>query len=122
MSSLDRERIYKQKQIELKQKRAVKLALKAKLDAETSAAETKTAGLRPIIDVINRIKHDPDIYDTNPFIIGYLDRKKSIIDEVSFPLYFTHIDYTDIPNHRIQYVKYYDLKIWEKCSRIDRVF
>jgi hypothetical protein len=46
---------------------------KHKEEMESSLCNPQKKKFRPAIDVINRIKHDPN-FDINQFIVGYEDR------------------------------------------------
>jgi len=72
--------------------------------------------MRTANDVMNRIRWDP-VLDQKEFVIGYLDRFKGIMESR-----FDKFNTSDIPQHRIEYFKFHDVVVWEKSSRIDKVF
>ncbi|ESO82308.1 hypothetical protein LOTGIDRAFT_237039 [Lottia gigantea] len=88
--------------------------------------EGKQASMKTSEDVIKRIQWDPDLPQED-FLVGYIDRFLGIQEK-----YFTAFSWEDIatvdynvlaiPQHRIQYFKYKDLKVWDKNEKLDNVF
>ena len=91
-----------------------------------SADESKKQSMKTATDVISRIQWDEDL-PTEDFIVGYIDRFIGIVEK-SFNSFswedIASVDYSTlaIPKHRIQYFKYKDTVIWDKRSRLDKVF
>ncbi|XP_019614965.1 PREDICTED: uncharacterized protein LOC109462795 [Branchiostoma belcheri] len=86
----------------------------------------KKPPMRTALDVINRIQWDDDLPSRN-FVIGYLDRFTGVqerpFDEFTWgELSDAELDDLAIPQHRIQYFKYHDQKVWDKNERLDNVF
>ena len=86
--------------------------------------------MRTALDVIKRIKWDDDLPE-EAFTIGYLDRfvgiKEDPFQKFSHWCDLASADSEDsavlaIPQHRIQYFKYKDTKVWDKPSRTDLIF
>jgi uncharacterized protein (UPF0248 family) len=112
-------------------KREKREMIKGQKDNETreiSVEVSKTARkLRPASDVLNRLRHSGD-YDIDEFVVGYKDRHSSMPMEK--PAVQWAKDITDeefIPEHRIEYFKRYcpggkEEVLWEKCSRLDKIF
>lgn len=83
--------------------------------------------MKTSMDVINRIMWDENL-PAQFFFVGYLDRFLGVVEEPFAK--FSHwgdlasADYEAlaIPQHRIQYFKYKDTKVWDKVERLDRVF
>jgi len=77
-------------------------------------------------DVIKRLQWDP-LLPQESFVIGYLDRFLGVIEE-NFTTFtwedLASVDYEvlAIPQHRIQYFKYKNEKVWNKSERLDIVF
>ena len=83
--------------------------------------------LRPAKDVLARIRHDPAL-DESDYIVGYHDRHADLM-EMDVSAWKGGGDVTDeewIPQHRIMYFcKKGDgsgLRIWDRASRLDRLF
>ncbi|XP_035696177.1 leukocyte receptor cluster member 9-like [Branchiostoma floridae] len=86
----------------------------------------KKPPMRTALDVINRIQWDEDLPSKN-FVIGYLDRFTGVeerpFDDFTWgELSDAEQDDLAIPQHRIQYFKYHDEKVWDKNERLDNVF
>ena len=81
----------------------------------------KTAG-----DVISRIWWD-DKLERDCFVVGYLDRFLGVVEN-AFTAFswedIASVDYNTlaIPQHRIHYFKYKDVKVWDKNDRTDNMF
>lgn len=81
----------------------------------------KTAG-----DVRKRIQWDPDLPKEH-FTVGYLDRFTGVVEKPFTAFTWEHLSMVDldqlaVPQHRIQYYKYKDAKVWDKRERLDLVF
>ena len=93
---------------------------------ESSVVANKKQSMKTATDVISRIQWDEDL-PTENFIVGYLDRFIGIVEK-SFNSFswedIASVDYSTlaIPKHRIQYFKYKDTIVWDKRSRLDKVF
>eukprot|EP00056_Hartaetosiga_gracilis_P011024 m.165052 g.165052 ORF g.165052 m.165052 type:complete len:238 (+) comp13432_c1_seq1:299-1012(+) len=89
--------------------------------------ETKVKKLRPADDVINRLRWDSGI-NTADVIVGYEDRFTGIqergfnafnwVDDLAT---LSHLAVA-IPRHRIVYFKYRGVEIWNRTTRVDRIF
>ena len=75
-------------------------------------------------DVINRIKHDQGYQPTSEWIIGYEDRFKDDLIEVSFDdfMVLRKDDDTFIPLHRIRIFKRNDIVVWDRRIKMDLLF
>jgi len=93
---------------------------------ESLVSDSKKQSMKTATDVISRIQWDDDL-PTEDFIVGYIDRFIGIVEK-SFNSFswedIASVDYSTlaIPKHRIQYFKYKDTVIWDKRSRLDKVF
>jgi len=92
----------------------------AKKEMEEIEEESNRSSMKTAAEVINRIEWDADLMP-DKFIIGYLDRFLGI-QEANYTLFTTHIDYVDVPQHRIRYIKYYEEKVWDRDNQIDNFF
>ena len=85
--------------------------------------QAQKSKLRTSMDVYHRLTHDKTLpIDTKDVMIGYTDHKFSDIQHK--PLYeWILIDKGgDIPMHHIVYFKYFDLILWDKRNRLDRLY
>ena len=88
----------------------------------------KKPSMRTAADVISRILNDPAWLSTEA-VVGYLDRVAGGILERALDDFF-HGDISSvggpdvlaIPQHRIEHINYRGEKVWEKSTRLDRVF
>ena len=92
----------------------------------TSGTTSKKKPMKTASDVISRIQWDEKLNESN-FVLGYLDRFVGIVEKPFIEFSWEDIASVDyntlsIPQHRIQYFKYCDEIVWDKRSRIDRVF
>lgn len=74
-------------------------------------------GLRPVQDVVGRIRHDPT-FDASRFTVGYEERFAGLREA---PLK-EFVGEGEIPWHRLWTVKAGDLIVWDRKNRIDLVF
>lgn len=79
--------------------------------------------LRPALDVLNRLRYDPDL-DDEDHVVGYRDRHDGV-QELCASLWKS--DTTDeefIPQHRIKYFKRKSDKVvvWDRFMRLDLIF
>ncbi|GAA3192738.1 RNA repair domain-containing protein [Dactylosporangium siamense] len=74
-------------------------------------------GLRPVQDVVSRIRFDATL-DAARFVVGYEERGAGI-RESPLPLFVAG---GDVPWHRVRYVKAGDLTVWDRQARVDLVF
>ena len=86
----------------------------------------KKIAMKTAVDVISRILWDEEL-PTELFTVGYLDRFLGIIEKPFSSFSWEDIASVDysvlaIPKHRIQYFKYRDVIIWDKRTRLDKVF
>lgn len=89
------------------------------------SSNTPGRSLRPALDVLSRLRHDPT-FSSEAFTIGYLDRHSPEVMEL--PLASWKVgDVTDeefIPQHRILWFKRDadGKKVWDRKERYDEVF
>jgi poly(A) polymerase len=76
-----------------------------------------TGSLRPVQDVVSRIRFDAAL-DAARFVVGYEERGAGI-RESPLPLFVAG---GDVPWHRVRYVKAGDLTVWDRHARVDLVF
>eukprot|EP00795_Rhopilema_esculentum_P009581 gene9581-17337_t len=86
----------------------------------------KKIAMKTAVDVISRILWDEEL-PTELFTVGYLDRFLGIIEKPFSSFSWEDIASVDysvlaIPKHRIQYFKYRDVIVWDKRTRLDKVF
>lgn len=74
-------------------------------------------GLRPVQDVVGRLRHDPS-FDASRFVIAYEERFKG---QREAPL-LDFLAGSEIPWHRIHAIKAGDLCVWDRHARIDLLF
>lgn len=103
-------------------KARAKKARKAQIQAQ-SAAQPSHGSLRPALDILSRIRHDPNLQEED-FIVGYSDRHTDVKE---LPVTLWKGDVTDeefIPQHRILYFrrKGDGAKVWDRAERLDVVF
>ena len=97
---------------------------KPEYDVYDSLPYSSSRPLRPALDVLHRIQHDPNM-DSNDFIIGYLDRHIGLQE---MPLeWWVSKDATSeefIPQSRIRYFKRKsdDNVVWDREERKDLVY
>ena len=93
-----------------------------KSSVKVNDSGVKGAKLRSASDVLNRLRYDRD-YNIDDCIIGYKDRHTSKIKEKPAADWATETtDEEFIPEHRIEYFKKDGDVIWDKSSRVDKVF
>lgn len=89
------------------------------------SSNTPARSLRPALDVLSRLRHDPS-FSSQAFTIGYLDRHSPEVMEL--PLTdWKGGEITDeefIPQHRILWFKRNvdGKKVWDRKARYDEVF
>ena len=83
--------------------------------------------MKTALDVIHRIQWDENL-SREFFKVGYIDRFKGVVEE-PFSKFSNWGDLASaeyealaIPQHRIQYFKYKDTRVWDKVDRVDWVF
>ena len=82
--------------------------------------------MKTAADVIKRLQWDPDV-DKEEFIVGYMDRLVGLQERPFTAFTWEDLAAVDqfalaIPQHRIQYFKYKNVKVWDKNERLDNVF
>ena len=88
------------------------------------APQLSTPALRPALDILNRILHDPEM-DSEDYIVGYLDRIAGIKEmPVSWWKAEDSTAEDFIPQSRIRYFKRKSdgVIVWEREGRVDLVF
>ena len=94
----------------------------AKNSARVNDSGVKGAKLRQASDVLNRLRYDRE-YKIDDCIVGYKDRHTSKIKEKPAADWASETtDEEFIPEHRIEYFKQDGEVIWDKSSRVDKVF
>lgn len=98
----------------------------SKITADSDESKGRKS-MKTAIEVIRRIQWDA-MMPCEHFTIGYLDRFVGIVEE-PFSRFSNWCDLPNaeqdalaIPQHRIQYFKYRDTKVWDRKSRVDHVF
>ncbi|KAI4124781.1 MAG: hypothetical protein LQ338_004640 [Usnochroma carphineum] len=89
--------------------------------ATPAAASTP---LRPAHDVMNRIRHDPDL-QVSDYMVGYRDRHVGILEKAVENWSFDGVEEEEfIPLHRVAYFKRIsdDHVVWDREKRIDEIF
>ncbi|UWP79459.1 RNA repair domain-containing protein [Dactylosporangium fulvum] len=80
-------------------------------------AKGRGAGLRPVQDVVSRIRYDATL-DAARFVVGYEERNAGV-REAPLPAFVAG---GDVPWHRVRYVKAGGLTVWDRQARVDLVF
>jgi uncharacterized protein (UPF0248 family) len=93
---------------------------------ESDKLFVKKCSMKTARDVVDRIQWDEQI-DRNLIVVGYIDRFTGL-REVNFNVFdwgdivLADLGALAIPEHRINYFKYKNHKIWDKHLRLDNVF
>lgn len=100
--------------------------IKRKGSQEPEVSDEKKPPLKTAGDVRKRIQWDPELQEEH-FIVGYLDRFSGVVEKPFTSFTWEHLSLVDldqlaVPQHRIQYYKYKDVKVWDKNDRLDLVF
>lgn len=82
------------------------------------AKQREKRGLRPVQDVVGRIRFDP-AFDVRRFVVGYEERFAGVREGQLAD--FVAGD-NEIPWHRIVVIKAGELVVWDRRARIDLVF
>lgn len=82
------------------------------------AKQRERRGLRPVQDVVGRLRFDPS-FDARRFVVGYEERFAGVREA---PLADFLAGDNEIPWHRIFYIKAGELVVWDRRARIDLVF
>jgi uncharacterized protein (UPF0248 family) len=83
---------------------------------ENKAKNKPKKKFRPTADVLSRIRHDA-AYSPEEFLIGYEDRFVGIKE-----INLKEFDVGDIPVHRIRYFKRNEDIVWDRRTKLDKVF
>ncbi|KAL9005754.1 MAG: hypothetical protein Q9188_001465 [Gyalolechia gomerana] len=89
-----------------------------------SSQQTVSTSLRPVHDVMNRIRHDSD-FRASDYVVGYRDRHVGIMEKALEDWSFDGVEEEEfIPLHRIVYFKRIsdDHVVWDREKRIDEIF
>ena len=110
------------KRPKINSKARAKKVRKAQIQAQ-SAAQPTHRSLRPALDILSRIRHDPSLEEED-FIVGYSDRHTDVKE---LPVTLWKGDVTDeefIPQHRILYFRRQadGVKVWDRAERLDLIF
>lgn len=89
------------------------------------SSNSSQRSLRPALDILSRLRHDPDFSSQN-FTVGYIDRHSPNVMEMPLSSWKGG-DVTDeefIPQHRIVWFRRDadGQKVWDRKERLDRVF
>lgn len=107
---------------ELEESENAKKGTPTKLPVRLNDSGAKGAKLRQASDILNRLRYDRE-YNIDECIVGYKDRHTSKIKEKPAADWASETtDEEFIPEHRIEYFKRDGEIIWDKSSRIDKVF
>eukprot|EP00949_MAST-11_sp_MAST-11-sp1_P002767 g2767.t1 len=80
------------------------------------------------MDVIHRILHDGSLKNKDEFYFGYLDRFLGVIERRVTSATWSDIAVLDlkhtmaVPKHRIMFIRYGTIKIWDREKRVDYMF
>jgi len=91
-------------------------AIQEKKDQKESDDTKNKRKFRPAEDVLSRIQHDKSL-TASDFMIGYEDRFLGI-KEMTLP----EFDKGDVPFHRIRYFKQNEEIMWDRRTKLDRLF
>ena len=99
---------------------------KGEVSEESQEGNEKKPPLKTAGDVRKRIQWDPDLQPEH-FTVGYLDRFSGVVEKPFTAFTWEHLSMVDlnqlaVPQHRIQFYKYKDVKVWDKNQRLDLVF
>lgn len=89
----------------------------------TFAEASSKPKLRPAIDVLNRLRYDPE-FDDEDHVVGYRDRHDGV-QELCASLWKSETtDEEFIPQHRIKYFKRKsdNVVVWDRFMRLDLIF
>ena len=109
-----------------KQKRSrAKTKKTRKVERAPNSNNASTRSLRPALDILSRLKHDPE-FSSQSFTIGYIDRHSPEVMEISLKNWKGG-EVTDeefIPQHRIVWFKRDadGKKVWDRKQRLDYIF
>jgi uncharacterized protein (UPF0248 family) len=90
----------------------------------TSAdASQPSRKLRPAMDVLSRLRHDPS-FNLDDYVIGYTDRHSGIQEKAAGMWVSESTDEEWIPQGRIQYFRRVSdgKRVWDRASKYDCVF
>ncbi|KAL8734974.1 MAG: hypothetical protein Q9181_002992 [Wetmoreana brouardii] len=90
----------------------------------TSGQQASSSSLRPAQDVMNRIRHDPDL-KVSEYVVGYKDRHVGIMEKAVENWSVEGVEEEEfIPLHRIEYFRRTtdDHIVWHREQRIDEIF
>ncbi|KAL8722576.1 MAG: hypothetical protein Q9225_000972 [Loekoesia sp. 1 TL-2023] len=89
-----------------------------------SSQQVSSTSLRPVHDVMNRIRHDPD-FRASDYVVGYKDRHVGIMEKAVENWSFDGVEEEEfIPLHRVVYFRRVsdDRVVWDREKRIDEIF
>ncbi|KAL8706931.1 MAG: hypothetical protein Q9201_000091 [Fulgogasparrea decipioides] len=90
----------------------------------TSGQQASSSSLRPAQDVMNRIRHDPEL-KVSEYVVGYKDRHVGIMEKAVENWSVEGVEEEEfIPLHRIEYFRRTtdDHIVWHREQRIDEIF
>lgn len=90
----------------------------------TSSQQVSFTSLRPVHDVMNRIRHDPDLRASD-YVVGYKDRHVGIMEKAVEDWSFDGVEEEEfIPLHRVVYFRRVSDNhvVWDRERRIDEIF
>lgn len=89
-----------------------------------SSQKAVSIPLRPMHDVMNRLRHDSS-FDVSDYIIGYVDRHLGPMEKALEDWSVAGVEEEEfIPRHRVMYFKRIsdDHIVWDREKRIDEIF
>ncbi|KAL8935057.1 MAG: hypothetical protein Q9216_005604 [Gyalolechia sp. 2 TL-2023] len=88
-----------------------------------SGQQAISTSLRPVHDVMNRIRHDVD-FRVSDYVVGYKDRHIGIMERALEDWSFGVEDEEFIPLHRVVHFKRIsdDHIVWDREKRVDEIF
>ena len=88
---------------------------------QSGTKQVQKVKLRSSLDVFHRLQHDPTLpFNTNDVIIGFSDF--DFISTKSFADWRLIENGGDIPMQRIEFFKLKNIVLWDRQSRLDRLF
>lgn len=95
--------------------------------SDGAAKNQSSTPLRPALDVLNRLRYDPQ-YSIDDYVIGYLDRHTGLEEKAAAEWEKETTQEEWIPQHRILFFKKIGKDggeselVWVRSTRLDRIF
>jgi uncharacterized protein (UPF0248 family) len=83
---------------------------------KTAEPEVEKKRMRTSWDVYNRLKWDPSLREHN-WVVGYEDRFDGVLETT-----LEEFTLAEIPWHRVRYYKKNGEVVWDRRTRVDKVF